>query len=287
VSLWDAIARRGKDLLRQAAAQLEFKLPEAPIPDAWRRVLERNVPLARGLSGPEKERLLQVARLLLHEVPFEGCCGLAIDDEIRVTIAATAALLVHKLAYPRFTKLVRVLVYPDIFVPVYARSLAESEPGEPKPHLGQAWKDGIVVLAWSEVQSDAANPAARGSVVLHEMAHILDAEDGVFDGTPLLDDPAQAPGWAEVLTQEFDHQRNAVETDQDAPLNDYAATNHAEFFAVATESFFCSPERLHTRLPELYEQLSRFYRQDPLAHTAQPSDDSRESRNASTDAGQP
>jgi Mlc titration factor MtfA (ptsG expression regulator) len=268
VSIWDLIARRGQDLLKQAVAHLELKLPSDPLPQAWRGILERNVPLARPLNAEDQERLLQVARLLLDEVPFEGCGGLELDDEIRVTIAATASLLVHRLPYPRFTRLVRVLVYPDIFVPVDASSPSESTSDEPKPHLGQALRNGIVVLAWGQIQRDAANPLREGSVVLHEMAHILDAEDGKFDGTPLLDDPGQGPAWADVLAREFDHQREVVESDGDAPLSDYAATNRAEFFAVATEAFFCSPGRLRSRLPDLYEQLRRFYRQHPAAEAA-------------------
>lgn len=146
--------------------------------------------------------------------------------------------------------------------------MEDTAPDEPKPHVGQAWRDGIVVLAWSEIQPDASRPLRDGNVVLHEMAHILDGEDGRFDGTPLLDDPGQGPAWAAVLTREFDHHREAVDADDDAALNDYAATNRAEFFAVATESFFCTPARLRDRLPDLYEQLRRFYRQDPLATPA-------------------
>ena len=265
MGIWDLLTRRGQDLLKQAVAHLELKLPSEPLPHAWRTILERNVPFASPLTDADKDRLLQVARLLLNEVPFEGCGGLEIDEEVRVTVAATAAVLIYRLPYPRFTKLVRVLVYPDIFVPAYARSLEETAADEPKPHAGQAWRDGIVVLAWSEIQRDASNPLRGGNVVLHEMAHILDGEDGTFDGTPLLDDPGQGPAWAAVLAREFDHQREAVDADGDAALDDYAATNRAEFFAVATEAFFCTPERLRSRLPDLYEQLRHFYRQDPGA----------------------
>ena len=100
----------------------------------------------------------------------------------------------------------------------------------------------------------------RKCVILHEMAHILDAEDGIFDGTPLFDDTAQGAEWARVLKRDFDRQRDAVDAGEDTPLDDYAARNHAEFFAVATEAFFCSPDRLRASLPDLYEQLRRFYR---------------------------
>jgi MtfA peptidase len=267
MSIWDVLAGHGKELIAHAARQLQFQLPTDPVPQHWSGILARNVPLARRLSSGDRERLLRVARLLLDEVPFEGCDGLDITDEVRVTIAATAALLIHRLPYPRFTKLVRVLVYPDTFIPARASSRHDVTVEEPEATLGQAWMSGVVVLSWSAVQRDAAS-AADGSVVLHEMAHILDAEDGIFDGQPLHDDPAQGALWAAMLQREFAVQRDAVHAGHDAPLSDYAARNYAEFFAVATEAFFCTPDRLNDRLPELYRQLCRFFGENPLAAPA-------------------
>jgi Mlc titration factor MtfA (ptsG expression regulator) len=263
MSIWDILARRGQDLLQQVATRLQFELPAEPAPAAWHGILARNVPLARGLSAADSDRLLRVARLLLDEVPFEGCGGLDLDDEIRVTIGSTAALLLHRLPYPRFTKLVRVLVYPDTFVPVKAPLRHDMLIVEPDPALGQAWIDGMVVLSWADVMHNVANHPRDGNVILHEMAHILDAEDGRFDGTPLLDDSSQGAAWARILERDFDRQREAVDAGIDGPLSDYAATNHGEFFAVATEAFFCEPVRLRAVLPELYEQMRRFFRQDP------------------------
>jgi Mlc titration factor MtfA (ptsG expression regulator) len=262
MSLWDVLARSGQELVAHAAKRLQFQLPADPVPPHWAAVLEKNVPLARRLSPADRERLLRIARVLLDEVPFEGCDGLAITDEIRVTVAATGALLVHQLPYPRFTKLDRILVYPDTFLPVRASLRNEYDEGDPEATLGEAWRDGIVILSWTAVQR-AAESSAERNVVLHELAHILDAEDGIFDGRPLHDDPGQGKVWAATLQREFAVQRDAVEAGAPAALDDYAATNRSEFFAVATESFFCVPDRLRDRLPDLYLQLSRFYRQDP------------------------
>ncbi len=261
MSIWDILAQHGQNLLHQVAARFQFELSADPAPGAWHDVLARNVPLARGLSPEDADLLLRVARVLLEDVPFEGCAGFELDDEIRVTIAATAALLLYRLPYPRFTKLVRVLVYPDTFVPVKAESRHDAVIGEPNPTLGQAWIDGMVVLSWADIVRNAANHPHEGNVILHEMAHILDAEDGRFDGTPLLDDPSQGVAWARILTRDFDRQRAAHDAGVDGPLNDYAATNRSEFFAVATEAFFCEPARLRDRLPDLYEQMRAFFRQ--------------------------
>ena len=260
MSIWDIIAQSGQDLLKYAADKLQFRLPTDPVPAEWRTILADNVPLASGLAGPDQDLLLRVARLLLQEVPFEGCGELTLTDEIRVTIAATAALLIYRLPYPRFTKLARVLVYPDTFVPKKAESQHDRMVIESDPALGQALISGVIVLSWDDVKRDAANHDLRGSVVLHEMAHILDAEDGLFDGTPVFDDIAQGTEWARVLEREFGRQQDAVNTGEDPPLDDYAARNHAEFFAVATEAFYCRPDRLRARLPALYQQLQRFFR---------------------------
>lgn len=260
MSIWDIISQTGHDLLKSAVNRLQFQLPTDPVPALWHHILARNVPLARGLAAADREQLLRVARLLLDEVPFEAVAGLPLTDEIRVTIAATASLLLYRLPYPRFMKLVRVLVYPYTFVPKKAESRHDVLVVETDPSLGQAWMDGVVVLSWQAVVRDAENDHRAGSVVLHEMAHILDAEDGRFDGTPVFDDSAQGAEWSRVLTEEFGRQENAVNGGDDPALDEYAATNHAEFFAVATETFFCAPDRLRTRLPALYEQLRRFYR---------------------------
>lgn len=260
MSLWRSLTHLGNDLLGHLAEHLRFQLPTEPALREWLAIIDRNVPLARGLTPDERERLARVARLLLDEVPFEGCDGVEITDEIRVTIAATAALLIHRLPYPRFTKLVRVLVYPDTFLPRRASSPDDSTIDEPEATLGQAWMSGVVVLSWAAVQRDAM-PDARGNVVLHEMAHILDAEDGIFDGQPLYDDPAQGERWAAILDREFESHRAGVDAGEDVALSAYAARNHAEFFAVAAEAFFCTPEKLRERLPELYGQLGRFFRE--------------------------
>ena len=56
-------------------------------------------------------------------------------------------------------------------------------------------------------------------------------------------------------------------------IDPYGAENPAKFFAVVTEEFFELPARLHIGYPELYTQLSLFYRQDPLQRLASPGQD--------------
>jgi Mlc titration factor MtfA (ptsG expression regulator) len=249
------------------------RLPTDPIPGAWPSIVERCVPLSRHLDAAERERLLRLTQLFLRDVPLEGCAGLELTDEIRVTIAATACLLLLHLPYPRFPHLRRVLVYPETFVPIRIashRSLAPQP--EPEPTLGEAWKDGMVVLSWDSVRASASRGDGH-NVVLHEFAHVLDFEDGVADGRPLLGSLVLVEKWSATLAATFAQQQEAVEQAADTALDPYAATDRAEFFAVATETFFAAGTLLQARLPELYEQLQLFYRQDPAAwgrHAARP-----------------
>ena len=250
--------------LELLAARNRLSLPAGDPPASWEGIIRRNVPLAGRLSAEERNLHLKLTQLLVDEVPFEGCAGVEVTDEMRVTIAATACILLIKLPYPRFLDLRRVLIYPGTFVPVRPVSrhtvLVESEETET---LGEAWNDGIVVLSWEQVEHDIANPDDGRNVVLHEFAHVLDHEDGYSDGVPVLDGAAQTQEWSRMLRTEFGKQLDAVENDVPAPLDDYAATNRAEFFAVATEAFFEAPGYIRDNLPDLYKQLSDYFRQDP------------------------
>ena len=107
-------------------------------------------------------------------------------------------------------------------------------------------------------------------MILHEFAHVLDFEDGASDGRPILDSEQARAAWGAVLQAEFERQQDAASRAEDATLDPYAATNRAEFFAVATETFFATGAHLRERLPELYEQLRLFYRQDPASRTGRP-----------------
>jgi len=258
-------------LLQRLLAGPAIVLPTAPIPRSWYETLERRVPLSRQLDVDDRSRLLRLAQLFVREVPMEGCGGLTLTDEIRVTIAATASLLLLKLPYPRFPRLRRVLVYPDTFVPVRITSYRSQGIQEaPVPELGEAWRDGMVVLSWSDIQAGDTTPEDGHNVILHEFAHVLDFEDGASDGRPLLESEQARATWTSVFQAALERHQDAMTRQEDTTLDPYAATNRAELFAVATETFFEGGARLRERMPELYEQLRLFYRQDPASRAARP-----------------
>jgi len=245
-----------------------LRLPTGPIPDSWYGVVEHDVPLARWLSADERERLLRLVQVFLTEKHFEGCGGLTVTEDMKVRIAAEACLLLLNLEGPCYPTLRTVLVYPHGFVPKSAGSPATGEIAlSPVPLIGESWGDGVVVISWDDAVRGARNPADGDNVVLHEFAHQLDAEDGAADGAPIL-----APGalrtWGGVLSEEYERLRRDAADDRRSALDEYGATNKAEFFAVATEAFFEKPVQLEREHPALYTQLRQFYRQDPARRAA-------------------
>jgi len=240
-----------------------LRLPTGPVPDAWPGIVERNVSLARGLSSEERERLLRLVQIFLADKHFEGSGGLTLTEEMKVTIAAEACLLLLHLEGPCYPTLRTVLVYPHGFVPKSAGSRGTGQVVPPPVRLmGESWGDGVVVISWDDAVRGARNPDDGENVVLHEFAHQLDAEDGITDGTPILP-PGALRTWGGVLSEEYERLHRDIAEDRKSTLDEYGATNKAEFFAVATETFFEKPVQLEREHPELYGQLRQFYHQDP------------------------
>jgi Mlc titration factor MtfA (ptsG expression regulator) len=242
-----------------------------PIPPAWTLILSRNLPVFRRLPVADQVELLRHVQVFLAEKRFEGCGGLELTDEIRLTIAAQACLLLLHRETDYFPQLSSILVYPSTYVANDERHLEGPiwEEGD-EYRLGHAARQlGVIVLAWDAANWGAANPSDGQNVVLHEFAHQLDFEDYSTDGAPALATRAEYLEWARVMSSEFNALRAAEEAGTPTVLDPYGATNPAEFFAVATEAFFERPSLLRARHPELYAELGKFFRQDPARHSAE------------------
>lgn len=235
-----------------------------PFPASWATYLEREVGLYRRVPKAEQMRLQNLSRIFMAEKHWEGCGGLAMTDEIRLTVAAQACLLVLGLEDDAFGRVESILIYPTAYrVPDSVDRVTGIVDEDGTGRLGEAWYRGPVILSWEDAQAQARDPDRGRNVVLHEFAHQLDMLDGAIDGTPPLDSDAQARRWREVMTAEYRRLQVALEQGRPTFLDEYGAENETEFFAVATECFFCLPRRLQHRRPRLYETLRDFYRQDP------------------------
>jgi hypothetical protein len=234
-----------------------------PFPVAWRRILRRSVPAVARLPTDLQRRLKRHIQVFVVEKAFIGCQGQAITDEVRVTIAAQACLLL--LGDPRsdyYPRLRQILVYPDTFVARREQPLGNGLVQEQRlPMAGESWSQGQVILAWSDVVAGAADPADGHNVVLHEFAHQVDQDTGVADGRPWRPNPALRRRWAAVMGEALDRLRREPSEVIDA----YGASDPAEFFAVATEAFFERPQALATDAPAVYRELAQLYRLHPLA----------------------
>lgn len=254
-------------LTRHRRAQLRAR----PFPDEWRRIIERNLQAFRRLPPDDQAELLGHVQVFLAEKKFEGCGGLELTDEIRVTIAAQACLLLLHRETDYYPELTVILVYPTGYTAHEERHVGGGlwEEGE-DDRLGHTGRDlRAMVLAWDAARRGAADPSDGENLVLHEFAHQLDYEDWRTDGTPALETRAEYLAWARVMSPEFEALRAAEETDAVTLLDKYGATNPAEFFAVLTEAFFERPRALRERHPDLYAQLQRFYRQDPASYSTE------------------
>jgi Mlc titration factor MtfA (ptsG expression regulator) len=214
------------------------------------------------LDAAEQQRLLVVADELLARKRWEAARGFALDDTVRVVIAAQAALLVLGLSTDHYRLVSGIVVHPTTVETTGARPgpSAGTMTSDPLSVLGLAQSGrGPVVLAWDQVLADAHRSRPGHNVVLHEFAHKLDMLDGTIDGTPLLPRELRAD-WVRVCTGVYE---DLVAGRPRPPMRWYGATNPGEFFAVATEVFFEQARDLALLEPELYDVLRRFYRQDP------------------------
>ena len=237
--------------------------PERGFLPEWRGILAVRVRHWGRLSDDERSRLEDVAHGLMLHKGWEASRGFELTDEMVVTIAGQAALLVLELPDDSYRRVRNILVHPST---VILRGEHSHVPGivsdDPTPVLGEAHYDGQVLIAWDAALRDTRRPGSGHNVVLHEFAHQLDMIDGTVDGTPPLESRDQYERWVRVCTDVYDRVAAGV---GGSVLDEYAGVNPGEFFAVATEVFFDAPLALRDEHPDLYEVLSDYYRQDTAA----------------------
>jgi Mlc titration factor MtfA (ptsG expression regulator) len=241
------------------------RLRARPFPAAWRAILARHVPGLARLPAGLRLQLEKHVQVFLAEKPFIGCGGQAITDEVRVTIAAQACLLLLDQPTHYFRNVREILVYPGAFVVERVRPEPSGVLQEQRQVLaGESWSRGQVVLSWEDVLAGAAIPDDGRNVVIHEFAHQLDQEKGHANGAPLLARREAYAQWSRVLGAAYETLRMQAALGEPSVLNAYGASDPAEFFAVASEVFFEQPARLAAEHPALYDELRGFYRVDPL-----------------------
>jgi MtfA peptidase len=247
------------------------KLRDLPLTTRQRGLMEEYCLFLSRLPNADRRELEGHAQVFLAEKNFEGCGGLVVREEHRLCIAAQACTLLLHRNTDYFPGLKSILIYPSLYVAPATRHIGSGVMEErTEMRAGESWQAGALVLAWDEVCKGLAAPDSGYNVVLHEFAHQLDYEDGHADGVPLLGHGEtlavrrrRYADWVRVMRTEYEGLRSQIQRGESTFLRPYAATNPAEFFAVATEFFFGRPRELRERHPALYGQMKWYYQQDP------------------------
>lgn len=227
------------------------RLLKRRFPEEWEPILKERLSFSSTLEGEEAARFRIRLKLFVWEKHWIGAKDLVVTDEMQVIIAGAAARLARNLPLDVYDRLTEIVIYPSHYRHPQSNAIV----------FGEAHHWGTVVFSWDAVRCGIANPFDGHDTALHEFAHVLDVSDGAFDGTPVLSSE-DYQAWINVFSRHFLAMRKRPGK---SVLRSYGATNEAEFFAVATETFFEKPEQLEKRAPDLYRELKKYYAVDPAS----------------------
>ncbi len=240
------------------------RIRHRPFPVLWEETIQQNLPFYHSLSIEERDRLQGNIQVFLAEKQFIGCGGLIVTLDMKLVIAAVGCLLLFNRQNKYFSKLRSILLYPSAYMASASTWVSPYVIEETQvARAGESWATGQLVLSWAQIQQDMHRWKDGYNVILHEFAHQLDSEDDTVQGVPLLPRRAAYSAWAQVMTAEYNQLCQAVLQGQKTVIDSYGATNPAEFFAVATETFFEKPKSLYRKHPDLFNLLQSYYQLDP------------------------
>jgi MtfA peptidase len=256
---WHALRRRRDEraVARRAIAD-----------DLWRDCLAA-LPFVARRPPEQLDRLRRLASVFLDRKEFSGAQGFEVTDTIALAVAVQACLPVLELGVEQYDGFVGIVMHADLVVA--ARETVDDDGivhAWDEELAGEAMAGGPLMLSWADVlpAGDDGAPATAYNVVIHEFAHVLDLRDGRADGIPVLDSAAACRAWHAVLMTEYDRFCERVVCGYDTVLDPYAAEAPDEFFAVASETFFVTPQALQEEQPAMYRLLASYYRQDPAQY---------------------
>lgn len=249
------------------------KVKAQPFPKHYRQIIKKRMPYFGQMPTDLQLQLKKHILVFLAEKEFVGFEGIRINDDIRVTVAAQACLLLLNRPSSYYSKLKTIAIYPSAFI----KSGEQKQPisgqlegsinlvSEQKTVLaGESWDFGRIVLSWKDTVEGAKIPDDGANVVIHEFAHQLDQQNGPANGFPRLSKTANKKQWSDIMSQEFNRLQKQKQQNQPSLLSYYGATNPAEFFAVASEVFFEQSKALYHQHNALYNQLKSYYQVDPI-----------------------
>ena len=220
----------------------------------WKQIIVDHVPVVAKMPRNRRAELYCLTMRFLTEKTFVGRNGLVIDDHIAVVIASQACLLLLGREHAFYPTLDEIHVYPSAF----------PEAGFDELLVGASYASGPVVLSWDYSALGLIHPYDGHNVVLHEFAHQLDQETGLYNGTPIFEDYERYAIWQSAMKDGYRRLRKLIATNQETIVNAYGATSLEEYFAVCTEAFFEKPKALRGAYPGVYFELRDYYKLDPV-----------------------
>ncbi len=240
------------------------KLDRIPFPDQWKSILSDNVIQYKKMDSYQREKFESKVRYFMEEKSFEGCAGLELDEEKNLLIAALACIPLMGDVSDLYPYLRSVLVYPSEYRAPYRESGVDGVVSEGvESRSGESWDQGVLVFSWDEVVYDLRHPRDGANIVFHECAHQLDYEWGATMESFSWQQKTGEPGMASVLKSSYQKLLDRLERGRPVRIDDYAATNIHEFFAVMTETWLERPDRIRSDWPEVEKVLSDFYNMNP------------------------
>jgi len=233
---------------------------EMEFPVAWEAMLEEKMKMYKYIPDKLREKYKKDIMWFINSKYFKSCNGLEMNEEIKLLIASQACLLTINLQddYP---KLQTILVYPNSYV---ASKSDINGKNYKEARLGESWNIGTVVLSWQGGKNGIYNSKDGHNVAIHEFAHQLDQEDGVADGVPILSGGKDAYiNWIEIFEKEYEELIKDIRANRKVDIDEYGATNEAEFFAVITEAFFEKSLILKKTHEEIYNEMKEYFKIDP------------------------
>ena len=241
------------------------KVRQRPFKKEWRKIIQQRMPYFRQMPADLQLQLKQHIQVFLEEKEFVGCNGVEITDEIKLTIAAQACLLLLNRRTDYYPKLNTILVYPRAFVKQQEQRSADGVQYTQRVALaGESWGYGKIVLSWQDTLDGAEIPNDGRNVVIHEFAHQLDQENGKANGAPILGKHQSYKCWSDIFSEQFELLRKQASAGIPSLFDYYGATEPAEFFAVTSEVFFERAKQFNHEYPKLYQQLMQYYQVDPI-----------------------
>lgn len=238
--------------------------------DEWQAVVDGS-PLIRGLGADDQARIARLADRFLHDKAITPAHDLVLAPRDRLALAAHACLPLLRFGESGLRGWSQVIVHPGAFRVDHRRHGAPHEIDElevvhegTEDREGESWEYGPMVLSWADLDAEIREPEPGYQLVVHEMAHKLDALDGLLDGTPPLPAAWQRE-WARDFGAAFESLNALLDADPDAetPIDPYAAEAPDEFFAVCSEYHFTAPDALRATYPAVAAHLERFYGPPP------------------------